>query len=174
LDIVLAEHHISYALIGGLAVVLHGYDRFTQDVDAVAWDADDALPALVESFKEHGFSLRSAEGEQFARRNRVLLLISPAGRGVDLSLGMLPFESDLIGRAVQQRIGPDGSYPVATIDDLIVMKLIAGRDRDLDDIRRLIELHPNIDGPRIQAIVTEFSQILENPGILENLNQLIP
>lgn len=164
---------MSYAIIGGLAVVIRGYDRFTQDIDAVLWSADDVLPELIASFVSHGFSLRSADGERFARQNRVLLLNSPQGRGVDLSLGALPFEFELIDRATQESIQSDARYPVASVEDLIIMKLIAGRDRDLDDVMRLTEIYPDIDRARIRKLVSEFAEILENPGTIDNLKRLV-
>jgi hypothetical protein len=49
----LKEGAYEYALVGGLAVVLQGYDRYTRDVEALVWDLDervDALAALLELY----------------------------------------------------------------------------------------------------------------------------
>ena len=49
------------------------------------------------------------------------------------------------------------------------MKLVASRDRDLDDVTRLLELYPDQNKARIRRIVKDFAGVLEKPEILRNL-----
>lgn len=52
---VLTEGNFDYALISGLAVLLRGHDRFTQDIDALAWGPDERLEELAGLLVNHGF-----------------------------------------------------------------------------------------------------------------------
>ncbi|HRK21521.1 MAG TPA: nucleotidyl transferase AbiEii/AbiGii toxin family protein [Fimbriimonadaceae bacterium] len=173
LSAALSELGLRYALIGGIAVILRGYDRATQDVDAVVLDSDETLPAILKTFERHGLQLRIADAEAFARRNRVILLQASDGTGIDVSMGLLPFETELVERATLEPLTHAIEVPVATAEDLIIMKLVAARDRDLDDVRRLIELHPNLNGGRIRKIVSEYAEALDQPEIVHHLDAIV-
>ncbi|MBI1756649.1 MAG: hypothetical protein HYR64_06030 [Fimbriimonas ginsengisoli] len=164
---------LPYAVIGGIAVILRGYDRSTQDLDAVVWGADGRLPELVAELGKNGLHLRRDDGVEFAKRNRILLLKSPDGTQADLSLGALPFEHELIRRATLELLGKSLSVPIATVEDLLIMKFIASRDRDLDDIRRLMDLHPELDRKRIARIVREYAKALNQPELIGNVRALL-
>ena len=53
--------------------------------------------------------------------------------------------------------------PVATIDDLLVYKAIAWRPRDREDIERLLATGHAVDIRRVQAIVEQLGEALEEP-----------
>ena len=66
--------------------------------------------------------------------SRVLLLKhEPSGIEIDLSLADLPFEREVIERAVERAVH-GVSFRVATPEDIVVMKAIAMRPRDIADI----------------------------------------
>jgi hypothetical protein len=52
---VFSARSIDYALIGGLATMLRGRPRFTQDVDVLLEVPHLALPALLDNLVERGF-----------------------------------------------------------------------------------------------------------------------
>ncbi len=172
IDESIREVGLDYAIIGGVAVILRGYERSTQDVDAVVLEADTHLSALISAFMRNGLEFRIAEGEEFARKNRVMLLKGPDGTSADISMGALPFEYEMIQRSTQEQVFESLYAPVATVEDLVIMKLIANRPQDIDDVRRLLEIHTIVDKNRIRLIVTEYLQILEAPDILERLTLL--
>lgn len=90
---------LRYALIGGIAVVMRGYDRATQDIDAVVWDADDQLDRIFRVAQTHGLQPRLPDAEKFAVQNRMTLLEAPDGTGIDLTMGLLPLEEAIVNRA---------------------------------------------------------------------------
>ena len=153
--------------------MLRGYDRATVDVDAVALEIDQDLERFVEAASEQGLTLRLGDGIQFARQHRVLLFRSPGGTGVDIALGALPFEDEVVARATLAMIDQIEAR-VATVEDLLIMKLIAGRPQDLDDVRRLSELYPDLDEERVKGTVTEYAALLEDAQILQNMEMLLP
>lgn len=65
------------------------------------------------------------------------------------------------------------TVPLATPEDLIVMKAIAHRDRDLIDIQDLLDVQAKLDWKRIRRWVGEFAAILEMPEISDNLELLL-
>ncbi len=173
LDTALREAGFRYAVIGGMAVILRGYDRFTMDLDAIVLDADDRLTELLAALANQGITLRIADGIPFAKRNRILLLQTPDGIEIDLSMGVLPFEQMTVERAPVERLSDQLSARIARVEDLLVMKLIALRDRDKDDVKRLLELHPDVDREAILATVSEFAEALESPETTEEGRRLL-
>ena len=52
---------------------------------------------------------------------------------------------------------------IASAEDLVIMKAVAGRARDVADIENLISANPDLDVERIRRWVREFSSVLEIP-----------
>jgi predicted nucleotidyltransferase len=170
----LKEGNIPHVLIGGLAVSQLSRPRLTADIDVLTYlDHDSRIPKLIESTTSAGFSLRIQEAEAFARQNRVLLLIHDQTRiPVDLSLGILPFEREVIERSSRVSAG-HLQLPLPSVEDLIILKAVAHRAVDLQDIAALVEAHPNLDRTRIEQVVDEFAEALEMPEILEDVRSIL-
>jgi hypothetical protein len=160
------------AIIGGVAASLLGKPRLTKDIDAVVLDAE--AEALIASGAPFGFLPRIADAVDFARNTRMLLLRFTEGEiDIDLSLGALPFEYEVIDRSLMIDVSPGVSIRVASPEDIVVMKAVAGRGRDFMDIENIIEATPDLDVDRIRRWVREFSSVLEMPGIHDNLEKLL-
>jgi hypothetical protein len=159
------------AIIGGVAASLRGKPRLTKDVDAVVLDAD--ADELLETAAAFGFSPRIDDAVEFARRTRVLLLrYLPGNIDIDLSLGALPFEEEVIERSTDVDVG-QLLVRIASPEDLVIMKAVAGRPRDIADIEGILEVQPDLDVERIRRWIREFSVVLEMPEIHENLEILL-
>lgn len=156
-------------VIGGVAASLLGKPRVTADVDAVILLSLDELPSLVEAAIQEDLQPRIADAEEFARRSRVLLLRHrPSGINVDISLGMLAFEIEAVERSFVYELGPL-SIRLPTVEDLVILKAVAHRPKDLQDIQGLINRHPDLDRERIRTWVVQFAEILEAPEIWEDI-----
>src|SRR5512137_452094 len=148
-------------IIGGVAASLLGRPRLTADIDAVMLLSVDDVPALLEAAKQEGLLPRLADVADFARRHRVVLLRHQAsGIDVDISLGILPFEEETVERSMLHHVGTlDVRLP--TVEDLIILKAVAHRPKDLLDIQALVESHANLDRRRIQSWIREFAEALD-------------
>jgi hypothetical protein len=161
-------------VIGGLAVALVARPRTTRDVDAVVLLDEERWQGFLEAGARHGFAPRIPDAPAFARQNRVLLVHHRAsGIDVDLSFGQLPFEEEAVARARTVKVGRL-VVPVPTPEDLIIMKAVAHRDRDLVDIAGIAEAFPGLDAERVRRWVREFADVLELPELLADVEKLLP
>lgn len=156
-------------IIGGVAASLLGRPRLTADVDAIILLDIADLPQLVRSAAEEGLLPRISDVEAFARQNRVLLLRhEESGINVDISLGVLPLEEEAVARSCVHQVG-SVAIRLPTPEDLIILKAVAHRPKDLLDIQGIIEAHPDLDRERIQYWVGEFARALDMPELWEDI-----
>jgi uncharacterized nucleotidyltransferase DUF6036 len=169
----LKNEAIPGAIIGGLAANLLGRPRITKDVDAVVLLGDLQIDAFLASGARFGFSPRINDASEFASKNRVLLLShNPSKTDVDVSLGVLPFERESVERASIVTVAGI-SFPVISPEDLIIMKALARRTRDVADIEAVLDAHPDLDLNRIRYWVSQFASILDVPEILDDLERML-
>lgn len=150
------------ALIGGLAVSLRGQPRMTVDVDLVVLADVDAALQLVRSLTETPFEPLFAGVEEVVTTAFILpLRHRSTGIRVDLAIGMSGFEREAIRRATRLVVGA-GSVPVVTVEDLLIMKALAGRPQDEGDIRGLVELNRDtLDWNRCLATATALGAAID-------------
>ena len=135
----LRREQIRFALIGGLAATVRGEPRFTADVDVVATMSVEQGVALVGRLDGSPFRPLFTDVVDVVRTAFLLPLRHVAtNTKVDLALGLTGFDQQVVARATQ--VDFDGvRVPVCSAEDLILMKLLAGRPRDLDDVGHIVE-----------------------------------
>lgn len=160
-------------IIGGIAASLLGKPRFTADIDAVILLSIDDLPGLIAAAKEQGIIPRIAQPESFARKNRVLLCQHQAsGTNVDISLGTLPFEHEMIARSQERTLG-ELHLRLPTPEDLIILKAVAHRPQDLIDIQAIAASNPGLDKERVRFWVEQFGAALDLSDLWDNISKLL-
>jgi Nucleotidyl transferase of unknown function (DUF2204) len=173
LTIWLKDQAVRGAIIGGLAANLLGRPRITKDVDAVVLLEDLPIDAFLVVGSRFGFSPRISDAAAFAAKNRVLLVLHTASKtDVDISLGVLPFERESVDRASIVTVAGI-SFPVISPEDLIIMKALPRRTRDIADIEAVLDAHPDLDLDRVRYWVSQFASILEAPEILDDLERML-
>ncbi len=127
-----------YAVVGALAVAIHGAPRATTDIDLlVPADAVDAVRAVshARGFTAEALPMRFRDGVELRRLTK---LAGPEHLTLDLLLvdeNLAPVWASR--HAVETEAG---SVCVIGRDALIQMKLLAGRPQDVYDVQRLQEL----------------------------------
>lgn len=160
-------------VIGGVAASLLGRPRLTRDVDAVVLLDEDHWGEFLAAGTQHGFVPRRADALAFAQETRVLLVRhEESGIDADIVFGSLAFEKEAVARATWVELG-GVRVPLPLPEDLIVMKVVAHRPRDLDDIEAIIAAHPKLNLRRVRRWVREFSAALKMPEILNDLEALL-
>jgi hypothetical protein len=160
-------------IIGGVAASLLGKPRLTDDADALILLSVEEVPRLVALARVEGLQPRIADVVDFARRSRVVLLRhEESGIDVDISLGMLPFEVEAVERSAEQQAGPL-RVRLPTPEDLIILKAVAHRAKDMLDIEAVIDAQEHLDVGRIAAWVRQFAELTETPEIWTDLEKLL-
>lgn len=160
-------------IIGGVAASLLGRPRLTADADALLLLSVNDIPRLLELAGTVGLQPRLANVVEFARRNRVVLLQHVAtGIGVDISLGLLPFEVETVERSVEHQVGAV-RLRLPTPEDLIILKAVAHRPKDMLDIEAVVATQEHLDKKRIASWVQQFADILEVPELWTDLERLL-
>lgn len=155
---------LRFMLIGGLANAVRGVARATVDVDLAVWAEADAAPAIVAAMAP-ALAPLVADPTAFVRDTRVLPLRTHQGVRVDLVFAMLPFEDEALRRATHETLA-GVAVPVATAEDLVLMKIHSTRDRDLADARGIIERHRSaLDRGYLEPRIRELAQLLARPEI---------
>jgi hypothetical protein len=126
-----------FCFIGGLALQRWAEPRETVDVDLTLITRFGNEAPFNDRLLEN-FEPRIPDAAQFAHQRRVLLLRSPAGVGIDIALGALPFEEEMVNRSSLFTFPPDIDLRTCSADDLIVLKAFAGRGQDWIDVERTI------------------------------------
>lgn len=126
-------------VFGAQAVLLWGRPRFTADVD-VTVRLDPEVPAqFVVAMAGAGFTLRVPADSGFVESTRVLPFVyAPTGWPLDVVLAGPGLEELFLDRAVDVDLGHGVHVPVICPEDLIVTKILAGRSKDIDDVRGVL------------------------------------
>jgi hypothetical protein len=160
-------------VIGGVAASLWGRPRLTRDVDALVLLEEGRWGEFLAAGAGHGFLPRRADALAFARETRVLLVHhGESGIDLDLVFGSLPFEKEAAIRAKWVDLG-GVAIPLSSPEDLIIMKAVAHRPRDLEDIAAILAAQPVLNVRRVRRWLREFSGALEMPEILNDLEALL-
>lgn len=169
----LETEKIPHTIIGGIAVSLLTEPRATQDIDVLIWLEDSSVEDLLGTAEAFGFISRIDNPLEFATQARILLLKHrDTGVGIDLSLGALPFEKEMIDRAGIIMVG-SLRLRVARAEDLIISKAVPMRPVDLTDIDNLLSFYPAVDFNRIRELVGEFQLLLDRPEYVQKLEELL-
>lgn len=162
LAVALEQEGIEYAFVGGLAVIVHGVQRATFDMDAVV----EAEQASVLSFaKAHGYSVRKISED-------LISIIDPEnGMKADIMLSTgVPFYKQSLERAQPSADG----LRFASVEDVILLKALAWRQKDIADVQGLVAEHA--DGLDMAHIWKWAMALEEDTGIpmTERLGQVLP
>ncbi len=122
--------------MGGLAVAAWGAPRATEDIDLLA-DLS-PTPQLDAALRAGGFEPEWRRGESDDPVPLLLRLRSPSGPEIDVICATRAWERDMLARAVRLRTPQGLEIPVIAVEDLIVLKLMAGGPGDLADVADLL------------------------------------
>jgi hypothetical protein len=158
--------------IGGIAVLRWGETRVTRDIDLNVLAGFGGEDRLIDAFLSN-YPARFPDARAFAARNRVLLLNTPEGTGIDVSLGALPFEETLIERASSFTFAPSLELRTCSAEDLIVMKLFASRPLDIRDAEGVaIRNRGRLDWRYIEEQLLPLAEVKQEPEILRTMARL--
>lgn len=154
---------IPYMIIGGQAVMLYGEPRLTKDIDiTLGVGADpDSIKTICALLKKSGIKPLPPDPIGFAKKTMTLPALDPkSGVRLDLIFADSAFEKQALKRRKQRKIKNKNIYFVSA-EDLIILKIIAGRPRDLDDARRILLKQKKLDYSDIESWLKKFGRALD-------------
>jgi hypothetical protein len=170
---VLSRGNLPYMIIGGQAVLLYGEPRLTKDIDITLGVNIDRLDELLVIVKELSLTPLPEDVPSFVQETMVLpVLEKSTGIRVDFIFSFTPYEAQAIGRA-KKIILAEQEVCFASLDDLILHKMFAGRPRDLEDVSTLILKNPGIDVSYIRRWLKEFDAAVQGKGFLEAFERIL-
>jgi len=160
-------------VIGGGAASVLGQPRLTQDVDVLAILPEADWANAVSTAASHGILPRIENPLDFARRSRVLLMRhAESGIDIDLTFGRLAFEQAAIDNSEIHNIG-GLRVRLPRVEDLLIMKAIARRPKDLQDIEGLLAAHPEADVVAVRQWVREFATAMTMSDMLDDFDKVV-
>ncbi|MGH7333451.1 MAG: hypothetical protein ACREKS_12070 [Candidatus Rokuibacteriota bacterium] len=172
LDRALTALGIRWYLFGAQAAILHGVARLTADVDVTVDAGALANADLVAHLAARGFTLRVPDAGEFVEQTRVLPLVHVQSRiPVDVVLAGPGLEELFFSRAEARNVG-GVRVPVAAAEDIVTMKVLAGRLKDLEDVASILRACL-LDGDRVRSTLRLLEQALDRRDLVDEFERLL-
>ena len=147
------EKNINYLIVGGLAVNIHGVPRLTHDLDIIILLEKENIIKICDSLKKLGYIPRLPVNpenigdpailkEWTTEKNMKAFSFykkDDSSRVVDIVL-FYPLEYSKAFEKREEITIKNMKIKVISLDDLIEMKKYSARDKDLSDVKMLIEV----------------------------------
>jgi predicted nucleotidyltransferase len=137
----LEDQGIEYMLIGGLAVGIWGEPRATVDIDfLVAIGSDDFDTLKHKLIKSGRFVFMHDKPMVFGK---ITFLRATMKSNTDISVDFLFADDEFKNRALQRKETvkvKDFSVNISSPEDLILLKLLSGREQDRLDAEKIIKI----------------------------------
>ena len=132
----LIENKVEYLIVGGYAVGIHGYPRYTGDLDIWINNTNENARRILKCVNEFGFSSYNLSVSDFTKQGNII------------QLGYPPVRIDIINQVDGVNFGEcfKNKKEIMTenitlyfigYDDLLKNKKKTSRSRDIDDIENL-------------------------------------
>lgn len=156
----LKKASIPYMVIGGQAVLVYGEPRLTRDIDITMGISVDGLDKVKKIIPIIGLKGLVQKEKEFVERNMVLPTIDQkSGIRVDFIFSFSSYERQAIERAKDIKLG-NSLVRFASLEDVVIHKVIAGRARDFEDVKSILLKNPKYDLVYIKKWLKEFDKSL--------------
>jgi len=135
----LNQYEVRYLLVGGYAVVLHGYQRNTGDLDIWVEPTAENYQALSKAFSDFGMPVFDMTADNFLAKGQFDVFtfgVSPVAIDIMTQVKGLAFEK-AYSQAQVFDLGDGLEVKMLGLEDLLRAKAAAGRAKDFNDIRHL-------------------------------------
>jgi len=163
---------LPYMVFGGQAVLLYGEPRMTRDIDVTLGVDTSQAPAVLRVIEELQWRILVDQVEEFLRQTFVLPVMDPKSHiRIDFVFSLTEYERQAIQRGRMVRLG-GVDVRFVSLEDLIVMKVISGRPRDLEDVASVVRKNPGFDQTHVRRWLREFDSELDG-HFVETFEQVV-
>jgi hypothetical protein len=168
---ILNNQGIDYAVIGALAVAVHGVVRASVDADAVVAAAASQLRELQNKLIADHLSVELRTGGVDDPIGAMMIVTDRYGNRVDLLAGIQGLEGGVYQRSIT--LQPSGMHTALKIvgrEDLIAMKIAAGGPKDLMDAESCIAVSgDSLDFELVRRLARHFGR-----DVLDRCEKILP
>lgn len=167
----LAKAEVRHLVIGGLAVICVGEPRTTGDADVIAYLEGSEAEELLARAKQAGYRM-DLKAELKSLHETGTFCIRRGPFHLDVLLASLPFEAEAYRRASTQKLfGRKLKFP--TPEDLIVLKVLAGDEKDMMDAVGIVRRHwPRLDRKYMELTLRPICDLAEDMGPWNRLEEV--
>jgi hypothetical protein len=163
---VMAEGHLPWYLFGAQAAIIWGSPRLSADIDITAVIEPASVEAFVDTMRRHGFDVVFADSD-FVTRTRVLPFVHQrTGVPIDIVLAGPGLEEDFLHRAICVDLEGTSIFVISP-EDLVITKVLAGRPKDIEDVRNVVhQRRASLDAERIRNVLQLLERALGQSDLL--------
>jgi hypothetical protein len=166
---------VRWYVFGAQAVIAAGAIRQTADVDITVDEVD--VSALTKALGKARFVLRDdIDGvADLIENHRILPMIHrDTGYQLDVVRAGPGPEQDMLSRLIYRKVGKT-LVPFVETNDLLVLKVLAGRGKDLEDVRALLRSrNAEIDPSVVRARLGELGAIIDDSTLVDLFDAQLP
>lgn len=155
---------VRWYVFGAQAAIFHGITRATADIDVTVEPGSHEMSEIAAALEAGEFQLR-IDDPAFLEQTRVLPIVHRTGVPVDVVLAGPGIEELFFERVVQRTV-TKRLIPIASAEDIITMKVLAGRPKDLEDVRGIIRANPALDVNVVRETLRLLEQALDQDDLL--------
>ena len=150
----LFKSKIRHAVSGAVAMATYGVVRATKDLDILVVAPQVRLPEVFAIVRERGFHGEDAEMLRGLRENGYAELTAGPVR-VEILGPVLPYHRTLPDRAVPVEISGT-RVPIVSLEDLVVLKMLWRRPKDIPDIHSLLAASRDFDAGYVRSTLASI------------------
>lgn len=165
----MGELGVRWYVFGAQAAIIWGSPRLSSDVDVTVEFL--APEKITDVLRRHGFAIVEDDPD-FISRTRVIPVVHSQSRmPVDVVLAGPGLEDEFFARAIVRKVG-GRNIPVMSPEDLVATKILAGRAKDLEDVRAVLHARrTDLDVERIRALLQLLEQALTRGDLLPQFEE---
>jgi hypothetical protein len=164
---------VRWYVFGAQAAIAYGSTRVTKDIDVTVELPLDGVRVLVDALRAVAVEPRIGDVDDFIARTRVVPMVHrPTGMPIDVVLAGPGVEELFMSRARRLRMA-DVDVSVASPEDILVMKIFAGRPHDLEDALSVLRGRPDLDLAAVRSTLSALEGALDQSDLTPLLESLL-
>ncbi len=167
-----AELGARWCVLGAQAVNVHGRPRMTADIDVTVELGERPTSDLIETLARHDFAPAFALDDEFLSATRVVPVVHASAMPVDIMLAGPGLEELFLASAKPVDIA-GLLVPVISPEHLLVSKILAGRDQDIEDARGVLTATAEIDRNEVMSLLRALESALGEGDLVPRWQELL-
>jgi hypothetical protein len=127
---------VRYLVVGGMAVIYHGYPRYTGDIDFWIEKSPDNAGKIMKAIQDFGMGSLNLGIDDFLKKDNIIQLGFEPNR-IDILTDLHTGEFERCYAQKKEEKIKNLVVPFIDISDLIASKLVANRPQDIADVYKL-------------------------------------